>query len=72
MPKSSSTSSAMQLVLDEVGPMNKRSSTSCDNKEDNSINLTPEPSISSAERMADGIHDDISQTSSLIDDTSSR
>ena len=63
----------MQLVLEEVGPLNKRSSTACDNMEESEMPLTPEPSVSSAERIVDEMNDDLrSQTSSLLDDASSR
>ncbi len=63
----------MQLVIEEVGPLQKRSYTACDNMEDTEIPLTPEPSISSAEINGEGMHDDFgSQTSSFMEDGSLR
>jgi hypothetical protein len=64
----------MQLVLEEVGPLQKRANTACDNMEDTDIPLTPEPSISSAEIIGEAMHDDFGSqnSSSLMDEGSLR
>lgn len=66
----------MQLVLEEVGPLQKRANTACENMEDTDINipLTPEPSISSAEIIGEAMHDDFGsqKSSSFMDEGSLR